>query len=69
MNMNSRDKVVGLLKKNNDGLTIVDIAKLLKLSRNTVAVALAGLVGARFVRVRPIGVAKLHYWVFEGRKK
>ena len=67
--MNSIDKVTILLKKNTDGLTIVDIAKMLKISRNTAAVALAGLVGAGKVRVRPVGVAKLHYWISGGAKK
>ncbi|MEK6846545.1 MAG: helix-turn-helix domain-containing protein [Nanoarchaeota archaeon] len=66
--MKSADKVAALLKKNSDGLTIVEIAKILGMSRNTVAVALAGLVGAGKVRVRPVGVAKLHYWVFGGRR-
>lgn len=54
--------VENLLKKNRDGLTIVDIAGALKISRNTVAVALAELKGAGLIRIRPVGIAKLHYW-------
>lgn len=65
--MRNIDKVVNLLKKNTDGLTVVEIARILGISRNTVAVVLAGLVGAGKVRVRPVGVAKLHYWI--GGKK
>lgn len=61
--MDSREKVIAVLRKNTDGLTIVDIARLLEMSRNTIAVALAGLIGAGRVRVRPVGVAKLHYWI------
>ena len=55
--------VQNLLKKNKDGLTIVEIAAMLSISRNTVAIALAELKGAEQIRIRPIGKAKLHYWV------
>ena len=54
--------VENLLKKNIDGLTIIEIARALKISRNTVAVALAELKGAELIRIRPVGIAKLHYW-------
>jgi len=62
-----KELVIELLKKNSDGLTIIEIATALKISRNTVAVALAELKGAEQVRIRPIGKAKLHYW--KGGKK
>jgi predicted ArsR family transcriptional regulator len=55
-------RVVALLKRNTDGLTIIEIANKLKISRNTVPVVLAELIGAGKIRVRPIGKAKLHYW-------
>ena len=57
-----KELVVELLKKNTDGLTVVEIAKELGISRNTVAVILAELKGARKLRIRPVGVAKLNYW-------
>jgi len=57
-----RDLVVNLLKKDTDGLTLVDIAKKLNISRNTVAVVIAELRGADLIRIRPVGIAKLHYW-------
>jgi hypothetical protein len=57
-----KEEVEDLLKKNYDGLTIVEIASLLKISRNTVAVVLAELKGAEKIRIRPVGKAKLHYW-------
>lgn len=57
-----KELVIELLKKNTDGLTIVEIAQLLKISRNTVAVALAELKGAGLIRIRQVGMAKLHYW-------
>ena len=62
-----KELVVELLKKNSDGLTIIEISKELKISRNTVAIALAELKGAELIRVRPIGKAKLNYW--KGDKK
>jgi predicted transcriptional regulator len=57
------DLVTSLLKKNTDGLTINEIAGQLKISRNTAAIALAELKGAGLIRIRPVGMAKLHYWV------
>jgi len=57
-----KELVVELLKKNIDGLIIIEIAKELKFSRNTIAIILAELKGAEQIRIRPIGKAKLHYW-------
>ncbi len=62
-----KELVVELLKKNAEGLTIIEISRELKISRNTVAVALAELKGAEQVRIRPIGKAKLHYWKGGGK--
>ena len=62
MNKSKKDLVVETLKKNSDGLTVIEISKILKISRNTAAVALAELKGAGLIRIRPVGVAKLHYW-------
>lgn len=58
-----KDLVIDILKKNSDGLTIIEISKILKISRNTVAVALAELKGAELLRIREVGKAKLHYWL------
>lgn len=66
MRKSKKELVIGILKQNTDGLTIIDIAKLLNISRNTVAVALAELKGAELIRIRQVGMAKLHYW--EGSK-
>lgn len=57
-----KDLVINLLKKDREGLTIIDISKKLKISRNTVSIVLAELKGAEQIRIRPIGKAKLHYW-------
>ena len=62
MRKEKRDLVVNLLKKNTDGLTVIEIANTLKISRNTAAVALSELKRAELIRVRPIGMARLNYW-------
>ncbi len=62
MRKSKKDLVIGILKKNTDGLTVIEISKILKISRNTVAVALAELKGAELIRIRPVGRAKLNYW-------
>ncbi len=62
-----KELVIELLKRNTDGLIIIEIAKKLKISRNTVAVVLAELKGAKLIRIRPVGKAKLNYW--KGCKK
>ena len=59
--MRKKELVENLLRKNTDGLTVTEIANLLKISRNTVAVALAELKGANKLRIRAVGMAKLHY--------
>lgn len=64
--MGNKENIIKLLQKRPDGLTISDLAKDLRLSRNTVVVVLAELKGAGKVRMRPIGMAKLFYW--EGGK-
>jgi predicted transcriptional regulator len=63
MRKSKKEAVVELLKRNSDGLTIIEIADLLEFSRNTVAVALAELKGAELIRIRQVGMAKLHYWI------
>ena len=63
MNQGKRELVENLLKKHSEGLTIIEISNLLKISRNTVAVALAELKGSESIRIRPVGRAKLHYWL------
>ena len=62
-----KEVVVDALKKNARGLTIVEISKLLKISRNTVAIVLAELKGEGSISIRPVGKAKIHYW--EGKEK
>ena len=58
-----KEKVENLLKKEREGLTIVEISSKIGISRNTVAIILAELKGAEKITIRPIGKAKLHYWL------
>ncbi|MFH1501043.1 MAG: hypothetical protein ABIE22_03815 [archaeon] len=60
--MGKKEEIVRLLKKNTDGLTIIEISKILRFSRNTSAVYLAELKGEGKLRIRAVGMAKLHYW-------
>jgi predicted ArsR family transcriptional regulator len=62
MSKTKKEQVIELLKKDTDGFTIIEIAKALKISRNTVPVVLAELKGEGKIRIRPVGKAKLHYW-------
>lgn len=69
MGETKKELVIELLKKNTDGLTIIEIANELKISRNSVPVALAELKGAELIRIRPVGKAKLHYWIGKTQEK
>ena len=60
--MGKKEEVSRILQANTEGLTVTEIAAMLSISRNTVSVALAELKGEGLIRVRPIGMAKLHYW-------
>ena len=59
--VDKKEAIINLLKKNTDGLTISDISKILGFSRNTVSVYLAELKGGNKIRIRSVGIAKLHY--------
>jgi predicted transcriptional regulator len=60
--VSKKEVIIKLLKENTDGLTVIEIARKLGFSRNTVAIVLAELKGGNKIRVRPVGVAKLNYW-------
>lgn len=65
--MSKKEGVIRLLKRHKEGLTVIEIARLLKISRNTVAVYLAELKGEGKIWIRNIGMAKLNYWKIEGK--
>lgn len=69
MTSTKKRQVEELLKKNTDGLIVTEIASLLNISRNTVAVALAELKGEGKIRIREVGMAKLHYLQSNEKKK
>jgi len=56
----NHQNIVNLLRKNSFGLTIAEISRMLKITRNTTAVYLARLEGANQVRIRKVGMAKLY---------
>lgn len=58
--ISNHDKIINLLKGNNLGLTIADISKLLRVTRNTVSVHLAKLEGAKQIEIRKVGMAKIY---------
>lgn len=64
---NKKELIIGLLKRHLEGLTVIEVSRLLKISRNTAAVYLAELKGEGKIWIRNIGMAKLNYW--KGGKK
>ncbi len=50
-----------ILKKDNRGLTIQELADQTNVSRITVSMALMNLIGKGIINVREIGNCKLHY--------
>ena len=62
----NRDLIIKELKKNNEGFTISELSKKLNLSRQTISNCFAFLEGARKVKIRKAGMAKIYFW--EGKK-
>ena len=62
-----RDKILVLLKKHPQGLTILEISELLGVSRITIAKYVYGLTVEGLIKQRQIGPAKLCY--LKGRIK
>ena len=59
----SRERIIKVLKKHPEGLTILDISKITKLNRITVAKYVYGLIAEGLISQRKIGPAKLCYLV------
>lgn len=59
--MELKEKIVGTLENHPEGLTITNLTKLTGVSRYRVSLALAELNGAGRIKVRRVGMAKLHY--------
>ncbi len=59
--MNTEKKIVRILKKNKQGLSISELAKKLKIHRHTVSRYIMELKGSGVVSVRKVGPTKLCY--------
>ncbi len=57
---NMINKVINALEKNNEGLTITELVKITKLTKCQVRTELAFLLGAKEIKERQIGMAKLY---------
>ncbi len=58
--ISNHTKIIKLLKENKPGLTIADISRVLKITRNTIAISLARLEGADKIKIRKVGMAKIY---------
>jgi len=58
----NREKIITELKKNINGFTISELAKKIKLSRQTIVNVFAFLEGAEKVKIRKAGMAKIYFW-------
>jgi len=56
-----KNRILGILRYNPDGLTMIKIASLIGVHRNTIPKYLYELKGEERVRIRLIGPAKLFY--------
>jgi predicted transcriptional regulator len=65
----TRDKIIEVLKKNPQGLTIFDIVKSLGINRGTVTKYIYELSGAGIISHRKIGTAKLCFLAKKGEKR
>ena len=60
------DLIIEVLEKNNEkGLTITELVDNIALSRSQIRIVLAKLEGARKVRIRKAGMAKIYFSVKE----
>jgi DNA-binding MarR family transcriptional regulator len=64
-----KDKIIEILKKNPEGLTILDISRTLGVNRGTVTKYIYQLSGANLITHRKIGTAKLCFLVKKGEKR
>ena len=60
--MEARIRIIKELKSNQEGYTISELSKKLKLSRQTISNCFAFLEGAQKVNIRQAGMAKIYYW-------
>jgi len=58
---NVKDRIVNILKKHSEGLTILDISKEIGMSRHAVTKYIYQLLGEGVINLREVGTAKLCY--------
>jgi len=58
----NREKILKELKKNLRGFTVSELSKKLGISRHIVANCFAFLEGAKKVKIRQTGMAKIYFW-------
>ncbi len=56
-----KDRILSILKKHPEGLTIVEIAKYIGMSRHSVTKYVYQLLGEKKIKQRKVGTAKLCY--------
>jgi len=59
--VNIREKIIQVIKKHPEGLTMTEIAKLVGMSRLSISKYIYELHGAKKIRIRRIGKIKLCY--------
>ncbi len=64
-----KNRIIELLNKQPEGITITELAGMLKLHRQTTTKYLFELKGANMIRTREVGPAKLLYINGEGEHK
>jgi len=67
-NNHNQEKIIKKLKENPDGFTVSELSKKLNISRQTVSNCFAFLEGAKKVKTRQTGMAKIYFWVKKGEK-
>ncbi len=67
MNYN-REKIMKELKETSRGFTVSELSKKIGVSRQTVTNCFAFLEGAKKVKTRQAGMAKIYFWI-NGRKE
>jgi Fic family protein len=66
---NFRERIIKSLKEHPEGLTTVDIAKILGCHRHTITKYIYQLVGEGLIHQREVGTAKLCYLKVEKNEK
>ena len=58
----NQEKIIKELKENPRGFTVSELSKKLKVSRQTITNCFAFLEGAKKVKTRQTGMAKIYFW-------